>query len=72
MISKNQGIRLGSTILHQATRNKRYLAGSAFKFMNSLVSLRLRWVLDHHENLRQAAKDGNALFGTIETFLIHR
>jgi glycerol kinase len=40
--------------------------------MNGLVNLRLRWVLDHHENLRQAAKDGNALFGTIETFLLYR
>lgn len=58
--------------LHGITRNKRYLAGSAFKFMNNLVNLRLRWALDHYENLRQAAQEGNAVFGTIETFLIHR
>ncbi|XP_057370614.1 putative glycerol kinase 5 [Daphnia carinata] len=67
-----QGIRLGSIVLHKATRNKRYLAGSAFKFMNGLVSLRLRWALDHHENLRQAAQEGHALLGTIETYLIYR
>lgn len=67
-----QGIRLGSIIMHKATRNKRYLAGSAFKFMNGLVSLRLRWALDNHENLRQAAQEGHALLGTIETFLIYR
>lgn len=40
--------------------------------MNSLVSLRLRWALDHFENLRRAAEEGHALFGTIETFLLYR
>lgn len=67
-----KGIRLGSKVLHYVTRNKRYFAGSAFRFMNGLVSLRLRWALDHYENLRRAADEGNALFGTIETFLIHK
>jgi glycerol kinase len=32
--------------------------------------LKLRWLLDHVPGLRQAAEDGTALFGTIDSFLV--
>lgn len=33
---------------------------------------KLRWLLDEHPNLRARLKDGSALFGTMDTYLIHR
>lgn len=58
--------------LHCVTRNKRYFAGSAFQFMNSIVSLRLCWALDNYPELRRAAEEGNASFGTIDSYLLYR
>jgi glycerol kinase len=31
---------------------------------------KLRWILDHHREVREAAERGDALFGTIDTWLI--
>jgi len=33
-------------------------------------SLKLRWLLDHVAGLREAARDGGALFGTVDTWVI--
>ncbi|MEI7848526.1 MAG: glycerol kinase GlpK [Chloroflexota bacterium] len=33
---------------------------------------KLRWLLDTHPDLRDRLKDGSALFGTIDTYLIYR
>jgi glycerol kinase len=33
-------------------------------------SLKLRWMLDHVAGLREAARDGHALFGTVDTWVI--
>ena len=65
-------IRAGSSLLHMLTRNKRYLAGTVFKFLNGLVCMRLRWMLDNDEVLRKAAEQGSAAMGTIDSFLINR
>jgi len=65
-------IRAGSSILHMLTRNKRYLAGSVFQFMNGLVCVRLGWMLENNETLKQAAGEGVAAMGTIDSFILHR
>jgi len=65
-------IRAGSSLLHMLTRNKRYLAGTVFKFLNGLVCMRLRWILDNDETLRKAADQGYAAMGTIDSFLLNR
>ena len=67
-----QAIRAGSSILHMLTRNKRYLAGSVFQFMNGLVCVRLGWMLENNETLKQAAGEGVAAMGTIDSFILHR
>lgn len=66
------GIRFGSKFLHLITRNPRFLSGGNFKFMNGMVALRLRWMLDHNEQLRAAAEQGHAAMGTIDSFILHR
>jgi len=33
-------------------------------------SLKLRWMLDHVDGLREAARDGRAVFGTVDTWVI--
>ena len=58
--------------MHMITRNKRYLAGSVFQFMNGLVCMRLRWMLDHNEELKKAADEGSAAMGTIDSFILNR
>ncbi|XP_017755155.1 PREDICTED: putative glycerol kinase 5 isoform X2 [Eufriesea mexicana] len=58
-----KGLRLGSQILYTLSRKKRYLAASVFKFMNTQISLRLLWALQHVPGLQEAANNGNAVFG---------
>lgn len=43
-----------------------------FKFLNGLVSLRLRWALDNYDDLNRAALEGHAVFGTLDTFILSR
>ena len=65
-------IRTGSYFLHMLTRNRRYQAGTVFKFLNGLVCIRLSWMLDHDEVLRKAAEQGTAAMGTIDSFILNR
>ncbi|KAL3848154.1 hypothetical protein ACJMK2_019031, partial [Sinanodonta woodiana] len=60
----------GSKFLHLLTRKKRYLAASVLKFMSAQVTLRLIWLLDNVNQLRQRACDGFVMFGCIETWLL--
>ncbi|KAK3584659.1 hypothetical protein CHS0354_001238 [Potamilus streckersoni] len=60
----------GSKFLHMFTRKKRYLAASVLKFMSAQVTLRLIWLLDNVNQLRQRACDGLVMFGCIETWLL--
>lgn len=58
--------------LYLITRNKRFLAGSVMKFMNSQVTVRLAWMIRHNDDLRKAIQNKSALFGTIDTWLLHK
>jgi len=33
--------------------------------------VKMRWLLDHDKNVRQAQEEGRLLFGTIDTWLIY-
>ncbi|PNF42202.1 putative glycerol kinase 5 [Cryptotermes secundus] len=67
-----KSIRMGALCLYTISRNKRYLAGSVLKLMNAQVTLRLVWVLKNVEALQKAAKCHQAMFGTIDTWLLYR
>ena len=67
-----KGLRIGSQILYALTRKKRYLAASVFKFMNTQMTLRLLWALQHVPGLQEAASNGNAVFGGVDCWLMHK
>ncbi|PBC34051.1 Putative glycerol kinase [Apis cerana cerana] len=65
-------LKMGSKILYTFSRNKRFLGMSVFKFMNTQMSLRLVWVLQHVPGLQEAMSDGNVLFGGIDSWLLYK
>ncbi|XP_053996645.1 putative glycerol kinase 5 isoform X2 [Hylaeus anthracinus] len=67
-----KGLRLGSQILYTLSRRKRFLAASVFKFMNTQMSLRLLWALQHVAGLQEAANNGNAVFGGVDCWLLYK
>ncbi|KAG7210298.1 hypothetical protein KM043_011840 [Ampulex compressa] len=64
--------RSSARILYTLSRSKRFLAGSVFKFMNTQVSLRLLWALQHVPGLREAAMNGKAVFGGVDSWLLYK
>ncbi|XP_059621178.1 putative glycerol kinase 5 [Phlebotomus argentipes] len=69
LLKSFQGV---AKFLHLITRNKRFLAGSVMKFMNSQVTARLAWMIRNNDDLRKAVQNKTALFGTIDTWLLHK
>ncbi|XP_066603652.1 putative glycerol kinase 5 [Prorops nasuta] len=67
-----RGVRIGSNILYTLLRNKRFLAGSVFKFMNTQITLRLVWVLQNVAGLREAAIKGEAVFGGVDSWIMYK
>ncbi|XP_076283864.1 glycerol kinase 5 isoform X1 [Lasioglossum baleicum] len=67
-----RSLRLGSQILYTLSRRKRFLAASVFKFMNTQISLRLLWALQHVPGLQAAVDSGNAVFGGVDCWLLHK
>ncbi|XP_029726294.2 putative glycerol kinase 5 [Aedes albopictus] len=69
---KLRALKTGARLLHFFTRNKRFLAGSVIKLMNPQVTMRLAWVLQNNVELQRDVKDGNVLYGTIDSWLLYR
>ncbi|KAK9310819.1 hypothetical protein QLX08_000104 [Tetragonisca angustula] len=67
-----RGLRMGSRIMYMILRENRYLLMSAFKFMNTQITLRLLWALQNVPGLQDEAKKGNALFGCIDSWLLYK
>ncbi|KAK3849532.1 hypothetical protein Pcinc_043719, partial [Petrolisthes cinctipes] len=65
-------IRFGSSILYKILRSKRFLAGSVLKLMNIQVNMRLKWVLENNVEAARLAREGDLLFGTLDTWLIYK
>lgn len=61
-----------SHCLYLFTRNKRFLAGSVLKLMNAQTTLRLSWMIQHNKKLQAAIEQKNALFGTLDSWLLYR
>ncbi|KOC59001.1 Putative glycerol kinase 5 [Habropoda laboriosa] len=67
-----KGLQIGSRILYTLSRRKRFLAASVFKFMNTQMSLRLLWALQHVPGLQEAANTGNVVFGGVDCWLLYK
>lgn len=67
-----RSLNIGAQIIHTLTGSKRFLAGSVLKLMNNQVTPRLKWVLENNVELKEAVNQNNALFGTLESFLLYR
>jgi len=50
----------------------RFRAQTGLPLSTYFSALKIRWVLDHVEGARQRAKDGEILFGTVDSFLAWR
>ncbi|XP_055322195.1 putative glycerol kinase 5 [Sitodiplosis mosellana] len=61
-----------SHFLYMFTRNKRFLAGSVLKLMNAQTTLRLSWMIQNNKKLQAAIEHKNALFGTLDSWLLYR
>ncbi|KAJ9577720.1 hypothetical protein L9F63_005713 [Diploptera punctata] len=67
-----KGLRAGARCLFTMTRSKRFLAGSVLKLMNAQVTLRLSWALQNIEELKKCVASGDAMFGTVDTWLMYK
>ncbi|XP_014604899.1 PREDICTED: putative glycerol kinase 5 isoform X1 [Polistes canadensis] len=67
-----KGLRVGAYILYILTRSNRFLAGSVWKFMNTQITLRLLWVLQHVQGLREATMNDSVAFGDVNCWLLYK
>ncbi|KAK2576501.1 hypothetical protein KPH14_005824 [Odynerus spinipes] len=67
-----KGIRTGAHIFYAFSRNKRFLAGSVLKFMNTQITLRLLWTLQHVPGLREAITNDKVAFGGVDCWLLYK
>ncbi|KYR01310.1 hypothetical protein DLAC_02030 [Tieghemostelium lacteum] len=65
-----KGIHGATKFAHLFTGKPRFLAASNIEFSTAHSSTRLAWVLENLPEAKQAAKEGQMLFGTIDTWLL--
>eukprot|EP01132_Coremiostelium_polycephalum_P010653 gene10653-13050_t len=65
-----KGIHGATRFVHLFTGKPRYLAASNLDFSTAHSSTRLAWVLENIPEAKQAAKEEQMLFGTIDTWLL--
>ncbi|KAK3699395.1 hypothetical protein QZH41_018550 [Actinostola sp. cb2023] len=63
-------LQTSSKFLHMISRRKKFLLGSVINFSPQHASMRLDYVLKHHNELRRKAENGSLLFATIDTWLL--
>ncbi len=65
-------LQVGAGILSRITGSTFFMAASQLKFVTDHILTRLLWVFDQQPELYRRARAGEILFGTIDTFLLHR
>ncbi|XP_045502007.1 putative glycerol kinase 5 [Colias croceus] len=65
-------IKFGAYMLFIVSRSKRFKAGSVFKFSNNQTTLRLYWALHNILELKTAVEKNDAMFGTLDTWLLYK
>ncbi|CRL06301.1 CLUMA_CG018954, isoform A [Clunio marinus] len=69
---KLKGLNFSASMIYSVTRANRFLAGSVLKLMNNQLTPRLLWVINNNQKLNEAVKQQDAVFGTIDSFLLFR
>ncbi|CAH0391262.1 unnamed protein product [Bemisia tabaci] len=67
-----RSLRYSAWFLYMVTRSSRFLAGSNLQLMNVQVTVRLLWVLENIQGLREAAAKGDVMFGTLDTWILYK
>ncbi|CAG5049140.1 unnamed protein product [Parnassius apollo] len=67
-----KAIKFGAYVLHMVTRSKRFRAASVFNFTNNQTILRLSWALHNIQALKDAVQNKEAMFGTLDTWLLYK
>ncbi|XP_023937015.1 putative glycerol kinase 5 [Bicyclus anynana] len=65
-------IKVGSYVLYMLSRSKRFRAGSVLKFTNNQTTMRLNWVLHNIQEFKSAVQKNDAMFGTLDTWLLYK
>nr|XP_054770774.1 putative glycerol kinase 5 [Lytechinus pictus] len=65
-----RGLKAGARVVKWVTGSRRYEAASVLSFTPQLVIMRLCWVLDNINGVREDLQKGEVLFGTIDTWLV--
>ena len=65
-------LRLMSTFAYFITRNKIHQLNSNYHIDTTLCNIKLAWALRNIAEVRQAAKDNDLMFGTLDTWLIYK
>ena len=63
-------INFGAKFVHFFTRSNRFLAASLLRFTTGMVVMRFLWVLQNIPHIRLKAVEGDALYGTLDTYLV--
>ena len=50
----------------------RYKAASILRMYNKMITMRLLWVLDNVEGLREAADRNEIMFGCVDSWLLYK
>ena len=67
-----RGFRALMKAAHLITQNERYLAASIYTLSNEMTTCRLLWALENVPALGKATESGDAVFGTLDTWLVHK
>jgi putative glycerol kinase 5 len=67
-----RALNFGAGMIYSVTRLNRFLAGSVIKLMNNQVTPRLLWMLENNLKLSEAVRKEDALFGTLDSYLLYR
>ena len=67
-----RGFRALMKAAHLVTQNNRYLAASIYTLSNEMTTCRLLWALENVPALRRATETGDAMFGTLDTWLLYK
>ena len=63
-----KALRAGGKLLHFCTREPRYKAASILRMYNKMITMRLLWVLDNVEGLREAAERNEVSSRKLESY----
>lgn len=67
-----KAMRMGASFLYCLTHKDRYLIASMLRFESGLVVMRLLWALQNIPGLREGAREGRVVMGTVDSFLLWR